>query len=453
MIRAATRCVALGVLLAFGLPARAAFDHYVLTDLGTLPGGSSSYAYGINSSGQVVGVSQTFVGGQYVDHAFLWSGGAMQDLGTLGGNNSCAYGINDGGQIVGSSDNGTTTHAFLYGGGTMSDLGDMCGGTGTSVAYGINNSGQVVGSASIWVQYHGAPTLSSHAFLYANGAMGDLGTLPWDDSMPGPPQSEAYAINDSGQVVGRSDTTIQHGGFVYNTSHAFLCSGAQMQDLHAIADWNTNGPSESSALSINGNGQIVGSSQDANAEFEAFLYGEGGMQDLGSFNGESQANGINAGGQIVGCVPPPGFRGDRAFLCSNGTMVDLNTLIKSTSGWILYNASAINNSGQIVGAGVNAQNLDHAYLLTPALAGDANLDGTVNGADLNTVLSNYNETGMSWEQGDFNGDGTVNGADLNAVLSNYNQHINVGAAVPEPSALVLLACGLAGLLGYVRRRK
>ena len=55
------------------------------------------------------------------------------------------------------------------------------------------------------------------------------------------------------------------------------------------------------------------------------------------------------------------------------------------------------------------------------LNGDADLNGTVNGADLNTVLSNYNKTGMSWSQGDFNYDGTVNGADLNTVLSNYNQ--------------------------------
>ena len=55
------------------------------------------------------------------------------------------------------------------------------------------------------------------------------------------------------------------------------------------------------------------------------------------------------------------------------------------------------------------------------LPGDANLDGTVNGADLNIVLSNYNQTGMNWVTGDFNGDGTVNGADLNIVLSNYNQ--------------------------------
>ena len=87
------------------------------------------------------------------------------------------------------------------------------------------------------------------------------------------------------------------------------------------------------------------------------------------------------------------------------------------------------------------------------LYGDTNLDGTVNGTDLNNVLSNYNQTGMTWSQGDFNYDGTVNGTDLNTVLSNYNQHLSVGAAVPEPSTLWLAAAGLAALLAYAWRKQ
>ena len=57
------------------------------------------------------------------------------DLGTLaGGSNSAAYGINQSGQVTGDSDTGTfnTTHAFLFSNGTMSNLGTLPGDTQAS---------------------------------------------------------------------------------------------------------------------------------------------------------------------------------------------------------------------------------------------------------------------------------------------------------------------------------
>ena len=87
------------------------------------------------------------------------------------------------------------------------------------------------------------------------------------------------------------------------------------------------------------------------------------------------------------------------------------------------------------------------------LYGDADEDGTVNGADLDIVLSNYNKTGMGWAQGDFDGNGTVNGIDLNTVLSNYNKQIGVSAAVPEPGTLGMLALGAVGVLAWKGWRK
>jgi T5SS/PEP-CTERM-associated repeat protein/autotransporter-associated beta strand protein len=135
----------------------------------------------------------------------------------------------------------------------------------------------------------------------------------------------------------------------------------------------------------------------------------------------------------------------------NLTYVDTDTVRFLFLGGIpqaagVYNSA--NSSGYITGSG----SLLVSYSVLP---GDANADGTVNGSDLNTVLSDYNQTGMDWWHGDFDGNGTVNGTDLNTVLSNYNQSVSVsaGAAVPEPSTLLLAAAGLLGLLAYLWQRR
>ena len=150
----------------------------------------------INNSGQFAGnssLTNLVVDGQGVDyskttgwaHAFIYNGHAVIDLGTLGSNFSTAKAINNHGDVVGYSgilplanpaDPNQINHAFLVqSGGKMIDLGVLRG-TTQSIALGINDSGQIVG-------YSGAgmtPTasyqysLTSHAFLYQNGALTDL---------------------------------------------------------------------------------------------------------------------------------------------------------------------------------------------------------------------------------------------------------------------------------------
>jgi probable HAF family extracellular repeat protein len=141
-------------------------------DLGTL-GGSSSEALAINNAGQVVGdsaIGPPNANGQAVFHAFLHSGGGMltaaDDLGTLpGGVSSTADGINSSGDAVGSSTfSGAGTHAFIFSGGQMIDLNERLATAGwtLSSATGINDSGEIVGNGT-------NPQGQTHAFLLIPG--------------------------------------------------------------------------------------------------------------------------------------------------------------------------------------------------------------------------------------------------------------------------------------------
>ena len=110
--------------------------------LGTL-GGMNSYAMAISATGEIAGSAQLANG---TIHAFVFNGGTLTDLGTLGGS-SYAYGVNDAGEVVGYSMVGGVDHAFVFVDGTMIDLNSLIpAGWILTEAYAINYSGQIVGS-------------------------------------------------------------------------------------------------------------------------------------------------------------------------------------------------------------------------------------------------------------------------------------------------------------------
>ncbi|MCA9265410.1 MAG: hypothetical protein KDA60_16235 [Planctomycetales bacterium] len=81
--------------------------------------------------------------------------------------------------------------------------------------------------------------------------------------------------------------------------------------------------------------------------------------------------------------------------------------------------------------------------------GDANLDGRVDGLDLEAWENNLFQSGTGWATGDFNGDTITDGKDFNI----WNEHKMPSRAesVPEPAAGVLVLLGALTLWHRDRR--
>ena len=354
------------VLLAVGRTA-AAQTTYAILDLGVLPSDFSSSAYGLNSQGKVVGISQSSGG---TTRGFLFSGGSMFDIGSLGGD-TFANAVNSAGKIAGSSFSTAagTFRAFRTAAGATvdgaADLGTFpTAGSLDSFAYGINAAGQTVGYA-----YNGT---GNHAFrTSANGAIdggSDLGTL-------GGANSYANGINASGQTAGYSDTAPDSNG--NSVTHAFRADADG--SLH---DLGTLGGDNAYATALNDSGQVIGYSLLSDGSTHAFRTSSNTAispltDDLGTLGGTfSYAYSINSSGMTVGYSATVAGE-QRAFVVQGPVMFDLtNLLVNNAAGWTLTDARAVNTQGQIAGAGI-VQGQQHAFLLTPTAPSGAPEPGSL----------------------------------------------------------------------------
>jgi probable HAF family extracellular repeat protein len=212
--------------------------------MSTLPtlGGNNSGAFGANNRGQIVGVAETntfdpncVAPQQFHVEAVVWGPkpGEIRALPPLPGDvMGGAQAINDRGQVVGGSGPQCgwlpfptiyIAHAVLWQDGKPIDLGSL-GGVENNLASAINNRGQVVGTSDLPGDVNTPPfSAPAHAFLWQDGVMTDLGTLP----APLDFSSGAGNINESGQVVGTScDASFN--------CHGFLWEDGVMTDLNAL---------------------------------------------------------------------------------------------------------------------------------------------------------------------------------------------------------------------------
>jgi hypothetical protein len=194
-----------------------------------------------------------------------------------------------------------------------------------------------------------------------------------------------------------------------------------------------------SGLAFNGNGTIDLSNND-------LIISNGGGAGLASVAGDLKA-GFNA---------RAGYWNGAGGIISTSAASDTRFL--TTLGYRLSDGTPFD--------GVNTTTND--VLVKYTYYGDADLNGTVNGADYQQIDNGFGLGLTGWSNGDFNYDGVVDGSDYSLIDNAFNQINATGASplaiqaaasdlvadtssVPEPAAIGLMGMGVIGLLGRRRR--
>jgi probable HAF family extracellular repeat protein len=342
----------------------AAHYAYRLVILGSL-GGTNSFGAGVIDEGWIAGSSVLANNTQF--RATLWTLNPKLtiDIGTLGGPNSSAGAFKDDrGLVAGSSDtatpdplgenfcgdnSGDLCEAFLWQrGSSLSPLPPLAGGN-NSASISANDLGQVGGEAENGTHDPACPApqvLDYEPVIWQpNGQITQLPLVQGDTT------GSVQGINDQGSVVGATGPCAPFNDLRLGWVHATLWQNGQVIVLPTLGgtSWNI-------AFDINEYGEMAGQGELTNGAIHALFWKTAkSVKDLGFLPGdnESSAVTINNEGQIVG--ESNSESSARGVLWKNGKIYDLNALIPPNSRYSLIYGAGISDSGIIVGQAYDAQ--------------------------------------------------------------------------------------------------
>ena len=363
---------------------------------------------GINASGMVTvqGYSSAYHSTNMYYHIYLYSGGTAGTLTDLTANFTGAVvttgnALNGSGQMAAEGLGNGTDYGYLYSGGTSGSVTPYQYGAYATVALSINANGDVGG-------YY-INTNNTAGVAYLETPMVFTGGTAYALNMPA---GETYDTNPSGAGILALNTKGQAIGFSTPDFGQMAPVGARLPDVEAaVWTYTISGGSvtaqtatdinplvqskypfalTSDLVAINSSGSAVGSwstgdtsSLNLSAVGGSFIYNVGtqGFTSLGSLlvgspfpgtlsNEAGQSQAINDSGAVIGCiVNTANSSGYDAAIWRNGTVTDLNALYAPAlpAGFVLDNATAIDDNGDIAGYGHDASgNTVQAFLLRAA---------------------------------------------------------------------------------------
>jgi uncharacterized membrane protein len=241
-----------------------------------------------------------------------------------GGTLTTTRGINNQASIVGAYRVVPPRHALLIKNGKYIPLApdSVLGGANFSEAFKINDSGDVVGDYDDGV---------THGFLLSQGVLTTL-------DFPGADQTIAFGINNSGMVVGEWDLLDSQGNVL--AGHGFIWKDGTFSEV------NFPGSADTSIISINEMGDYVGEwdSDITSPVGHAFVF-SGGQFKTFDVPGATftEANDLNELGQIVG-VYTDADGATHGFLKARDSFTTIDY-----PGAAFTSAWGINDAGLIVG--------------------------------------------------------------------------------------------------------
>ena len=237
---------------------------------------------------------------------------------------------------------------------TLTDLGTL-GGT-FSQAFGMNDKGWVVGFSTT------EGDVGLHAFLWRDGVMTDLGTLGGSDPLP---LSAALSINNRGEIVGLSETSIADTVGENFCGDFLVClpvvwRGGAITTLPILGN---NGV----AIDINGRGEVGGRTDglqfdpacDPSFTGTPVLWETGLVHELPTIEGDTHGNvdSMNDKGQASGFTFDCKTGSYHPVLWQNGKATDI-----TVANLLGIEPADINNKREATGTGADANGVEHAFL-------------------------------------------------------------------------------------------